>query len=198
MVSVGSAGPTFVPQPLPEPPDFQPQLQALLHEFADVFPKELPCVLPPDRHIAHAIDIMPGHAPPNSAPYRLSQPELEEVRKQIDQLLSKGLIRPSSSPFGAPVLLVKKKDGSMRMCIDYRKLNNITVKNKYPLPRIDDLLDQLDGACVFSACDLVAGYHQLKIKAGDEHKTAFRTQFGHYEFLVLPFGLCTLQLRSRD
>ena len=122
--------------------------------------------------------------------FRLAPHELEELIKQLDDLLEKGLVEPSCSPYGAPVLFVKKKDGSMRMCIDYRKLNSCTIKNSYPLPRIDDLLDQLHGANVFSSLDLRSGYHQVRIKEGDEYKTAFRTQFGHYQFRVLPFWLC--------
>ena len=104
-------------------------------------------------------------------------------------MLDKGFIRPSVSPWGAPVLFVKKKDGSLRLCIDYRKLNQVTMKNRYPLPRIDDLFDQLREASVFSKIDLRSGYHQLKIKSEDVSKTTFRTRYGHYEFLVLPFGL---------
>jgi len=115
--------------------------------------------------------------------------ELEELKKQLQELLDKGLIQPSVSPWGAPVLFVKKKDGSLRLCIDYRELNQVTVKNKYPLPRIDDLFDQLAGATVFSKIDLRSEYHQLKIKPEDVPKTAFRTRYGYYEFLVLPFGL---------
>ena len=115
--------------------------------------------------------------------------ELEELKKQLQELLDKGLIQPSVSPWGAPVLFVKKKDGSLRLCIDYRELNRVTVKNKYPLPRIDDLFDQLAGATVFSKIDLRSRYHQLKIKREDVPKIAFRTRYGHYEFLVLPFGL---------
>jgi len=115
--------------------------------------------------------------------------ELVEVKKQIQDLLSKGFIRPSTSPWEAPVLLVKKKDGSHRLCIDYRELNKVTVKNKYPLPRIDDLFDQLCGATIFSRPDLRSGYHQLKVKALDISKTAFLTRYEHYEFLVIPFGL---------
>ena len=108
---------------------------------------------------------------------------------QLQELMDKGFIRPSFSPWGAPVLFVKKKDGSLRLCIDYRELNKVTIKNKYPLPRIDDLFDQLQGASVFSKIDLRSGYHQLKIKADDIQKTAFRMRYGHYEFLVMPFGL---------
>ncbi|KAL5553429.1 hypothetical protein UlMin_040830 [Ulmus minor] len=115
--------------------------------------------------------------------------ELKELQVQLQELLDKGFVRSSYSPWGAPVLFVKKKDGSMRMCIDYRELNKVTVKNKYPLPRIDDLFDQLKGAVVFSKVDLRSGYHQLKIKEDDVPKFAFRTRYGHYEFLVMPFGL---------
>jgi hypothetical protein len=122
--------------------------------------------------------------------FRLAPNELEELRTQLDDLLAKGLIEPSSSPFGAPVLFVKKKVAGLRMCIDYRKLNAVTIKNCYPLPRVDELLDQLHGAAIFSKLDLRSGYHQVRIRAGDEPKTAFRTQFGHYQFKVLPFGLC--------
>ena len=115
--------------------------------------------------------------------------ELVELKKQLQELLDKGLIQPTASPWGAPVLFVKKKDGSLRLCIDYRELNRVTVKNKYPLPRINDLFDQLAGATIFSKIDLRSGYHQLKIKREDVPKTAFRTRYGHYKFLVLPFGL---------
>ncbi|KAL4032614.1 hypothetical protein IC575_005694 [Cucumis melo] len=115
--------------------------------------------------------------------------ELKELKVQLQELLDKGFIRPSVSPWGAPVLLVKKKDGSMRLCIDYRELNKVTVKNRYPLPRIDDLFDQLQGATVFSKIDLRSGYHQLRIKDGDVPKTAFRSRYGHYEFIVMSFGL---------
>jgi len=115
--------------------------------------------------------------------------ELAELKKQLQELLDKGLIEPSMSPWGVPVLFVRKKDGNLRLCIDYRELNRVTTKNKYPSPRIDDLFDQLVGAAVFSKIDLRSGYHQLKIKKEDVPKTAFRTRYGHSEFLVLPFGL---------
>ncbi|XP_074376979.1 uncharacterized protein LOC141718495 [Apium graveolens] len=141
------------------------------------------------REIEFAIDLAPGTEPVSKAPYRMAPVEMKELAKQLQELLEKGVIRPSVSPWGAPVLFVKKKDGSMRLCIDYRELNKLTIKNKYPLPRIDDLFDQLKGAKYFSKIDLRSGYHQLKIKPEDIPKTAFRTRYGHYEFLVMSFGL---------
>ena len=167
-----------------------PEIQDILvvNEFEDVFPKDLPG-LPPDREIEFAIDLAPGTAPVSKAPYRLAPVEMKELASQLQELLDKGMIRPSVSPWGAPVLFVKKKDGSMRLCIDYRELNKLTIKNKYPLPRIDDLFDQLKDAVCFSKIDLRTGYHQLKIKPEDIPKTAFRTRYGHYELLVMSFGL---------
>ncbi|KAL4346647.1 hypothetical protein GQ457_17G011550 [Hibiscus cannabinus] len=135
------------------------------------------------------IETYPGSAPVSMAPYRMAPKELKELKVQLQELLDRGFIRPSSSPWGAPVLFVKKKDGSLRLCIDYRKLNKLTVKNKYPLPRIDDLFDQFRGATVFSKIDLRSGYYQLRVKDSDVAKTAIRTRYGHYEFLVMPFGL---------
>ena len=114
---------------------------------------------------------------------------MQELSSQLQKLLEKGFIRPSFSPWGAPVLFVKKKYGSFRMCIDYRELNKLTVKNRYPLPRIDDLFDQLQGSRVYSKIDLRSGYHQLKVRESDIPKTAFRTRYGHYEFQVMPFRL---------
>jgi hypothetical protein len=160
----------------------------VVREFPDVFPEDLPG-LPPNREVEFSIDLVPGTAPISKAPYRMAPAELKELKGQLEELLDKGFIRPSASPWGAPVLFVKKKDGSMRLCIDYRELNRVTTTNKYPLPRIDDLFDQLQGAQVFSKIDLRSGYHQLKIKSEDIPKTAFRTRYGHYEFLVMPFGL---------
>ena len=136
-----------------------------------------------------AIEIVPGAVPMSKAPYRMAPTELKELKSQLQELLDKGFIRPSVSPWGAPVLFVKKKDGTLWMCIDYRQINKVTVKNKYPLPRIEDLFDQLKGAGVFSKIDLRSGYYQLRVKEGDVPKTAFRTPYGHYEFLVMPFGL---------
>lgn len=161
----------------------------LLDEYRDVFPDELPG-LPPDRPVDHKIDLEPGHSPPHRPIYRMDQEELAELKKQLDELLSKGYIKPSVSAYGAPVLLIRKKDNTMRLCIDYRALNKITVKNRYPLPRIDDLLDRLAGATIYSKIDLRSGYWQVKVAPEDTHKTAFRTRYGHYEFTVLPFGLC--------
>ena len=127
---------------------------------------------------------------PSKAPYRLSQKELEELKSQLDELLAKGYIRQSKSPYGAPVLFVDKKDGKLKLCVDYRAFNKVTVKNSYPLPRVDDLFDRLAGAKYFSRIDLRSGYHQIRIAQGDEEKTACRTRYGSFEFLVMPFGLC--------
>ncbi|KAL1533106.1 hypothetical protein AAHA92_33038 [Salvia divinorum] len=161
---------------------------AIVRDFPDVFPDTLPGP-PPDRQLDFIIDLEPGSAPVSKAPYRMAPKELEELKIQLQELLDVGFIRPSVSPWGAPVLFVKKKDGTVRMCIDYRELNKLTPKNKYPLPRIDDLFDQLRGAGVFSKMDLRSGYHQLKVRNEDIPKTAFRTRYGHYEFIVMPFGL---------
>ncbi|MCO5567952.1 hypothetical protein L7F22_021648 [Adiantum nelumboides] len=132
---------------------------------------------------------MPGTKPISKPPYRLSHTEAIEVEKQSADYVNRGYIKPSSSPWASPILLVKKKDGTMRMCVDYRGLNSVTIKNKYPLPRVDELFDQLQGACYFMKIDLRSGYHQVRIRSADIPKTAFRTRFGHYEFLVMPFGL---------
>lgn len=166
-----------------------PDAAKVIEEYSDVFANQLPDQLPPKRTIDHRIIIEPGHQPPSRAPYRMSVRELEELKSQVDELLKKGFIKPSQSPYGAPVLFVKKKSGEMRLCTDYRALNKITVKNKYPLPRVEDLIDQLQGAKVFSKIDLRSGYHQIRIDEKDVDKTAFRTRYGHFEYLVLPFGL---------
>jgi hypothetical protein len=145
--------------------------------------------LPPRREVEFGIECVLGTNPISKAPYRMASLELKELKEQLQELLDKGFIRPSISPWGAPVLFVKKKDGSMRMCIDYRQLNKVTIKNRYPLPRIDDLLDQLQGARMFSKVDLRSGYHQVRVKEEDIPKTAFRTRYEHYEYLVMSFGL---------
>eukprot|EP00253_Pinus_taeda_P003695 PITA_03695 len=160
----------------------------IIREFTDVFLKEIPG-LPPKRNIDFTIELVPGATLVSRAPYRMSVPELTELKMQLQELLDKDYIRPSVSPWGAPVLFVKKKDGTLRMCIDYRQLNKLTIKNKYPLPRVDELFDQVKGATVFSKIDLRSGYHQIRIKEEDIAKTTFRTRYGHYKFVVLPFGL---------
>ena len=164
-------------------------LQDLLKIYLDVFPEELPDGLPPERHLKHTIPLKQGSEPPAQKLYRLSYRELDELKKQIEEYLRKGWIRPSTSPYGAPVLFVHKKDNSLRLCVDYRALNDITIKNRYPLPHTDELFDRLYGAQVFTKIDLRSGYHQIRISEEDVHKTAFRTRYGHFEFQVLPFGL---------
>ena len=149
----------------------------VVEEFMDVFPEELPR-MPPEREVEFYTDLFPGTAPIAKRLYRMAPTELAELKTQIAELQQKGFIHPSSSPWGAPVLFVTKKDGSMKMCIDYRSLNEVTIKNKYPLPRIDDLFDQLQGAQYFSKIDLRSRYHQLRAKEGDIQKTAFVTRYG--------------------
>ncbi|GJZ24431.1 putative reverse transcriptase domain-containing protein [Tanacetum coccineum] len=161
---------------------------SIVREFLKVFPEDLPG-LPPARQVEFQIDLVPGAAPVARAPYRLAPAEMQELSTQLQELSDRGFIRPSSSPWGAPILFVKKKDGSFRMCIDYRELNKLTVKNRYPLLRIDDLFDQLQGSRVYSKIDLRSGYHQLRVRKEDISKTAFRIRYGHYEFQVMPFGL---------
>nr|GEZ36092.1 putative reverse transcriptase domain-containing protein [Tanacetum cinerariifolium] len=157
-------------------------------DFPEVFPDDL-IGLPPVREIEFRIDLIPGALTVVKSPYRLAPSEMQELSNQLKELQEKGFIRPSHSPWGTPVLFVKKKDGALRMCIDYRELNKLTIKNRYPLPRIDDLFDQLQGACCFSKIDLRSGYHQLRVSEEDIPKTAFRTRYGHFEFTVMPFGL---------
>jgi hypothetical protein len=159
----------------------------ILCHYSDVFSEFTG--LPPNCEVEFSIDLVPGTQPIHKAPYRMAPTELRELKEQLQELLDRGFIRPSGSSWGVPVLFVKKKDGSMRMCIDYRELNRVTIKNKYPLPRIDDLFDQLKGASIFSKIDLLSGYHQLRVQEVDIPKTAIRTRYGHYEFLVMLFGL---------
>ncbi|GKC35277.1 putative reverse transcriptase domain-containing protein [Tanacetum coccineum] len=163
-----------------------------VRDFPKVFPEDLPG-LPPMRQVEFQIDLVPSVAPVARAPYRLAPTKLQELSTQLQELSDKGFIRPSFSPWGAPVLFDKKKDGSFQMCIDYRKLNKLTVKNRYPLSRIDDLFDQLQGSRVYSKIDLRSGYHQLRVREEYIPKTAFRKRYGHYEFQVMSFGLTNAQ-----
>ncbi|GJZ49126.1 putative reverse transcriptase domain-containing protein [Tanacetum coccineum] len=160
----------------------------VVREFLEVFLEDL-YGLPPVCEVEFQIDLIPGATPVGRAPYRLAPLEMQELSNLLQELVDRGFIRPSTSPWGAPVLFVKKKDGSFRMCIDYQELNKLTIKNRYPLPRIDDLFDQLQGSSVYSKIDLRSGYHQLRVRDEDIPKTAFRTRYGHYEFQVMPFGL---------
>ena len=161
------------------------------------FPDELPG-LPPHRDVDFGIELHPGTSPISMTPHRMAPVELQELRVQLQELLDKRFIRSSTSPWGAPVLFAKKKDKTLRLCIDYRQLNKVTIKNLYPLPRIDDLFDQLRGARVYSKIDLRTGYHQLRVRDTDIPKTAFRTRYGHFEFTVMPFGLTNVPATFMD
>ncbi|KAH0784217.1 hypothetical protein KY290_003815 [Solanum tuberosum] len=167
-----------------------PTLESVLvvNEFPEVFPEDLPGV-PPEREIHFGIDLLPDTQPISIPPYRMAPAELKELKEKLKDLLDKGFIRPSISPWGAPMLFVKKKEGSLRMCIDYRQLNKVTINNKYPIPRIDDMFDQLQGASHFSKIDFRSIYHQLRVRDSDIPKTTFITQYGHYKFVVMSFGL---------
>ena len=172
------------------------QVQAILNEFSDVFPKDLlggwpppPPPPPPPQELDHRIELILGAEPPHRAPDCMSPQGLDELKKQLADVTKKGYIQPSVSPFGVPVLFFPQKDGGIRMCVDYRALNRVIVHNRYPLSRIDELLDRLRGARLFTKIDLCSGYHQIRAHPDDVHKTAFRTRCGHFEFLVLPFGL---------
>ena len=169
----------------------------VVREFPNVFPDDI-AGLPPDGEVEFTIDLIPGTKTISIPPYRMALAELRELKAQLEELLSKGFIRPSISPWGAPVLFVKNKDGSLRLCIDYRQLNRVTICNQYPLPRIDELFDQLQGSRVYSKIDLRSGYHQLRVQESDFPKTAFRTRYGHYEFLVMPFGLTNASATFMD
>ena len=161
----------------------------VLHTYPHLFPEQLPMQPPHSNRVEHSIDLIPNFTIPKRKLYRQSHDELTETKRQISEYLDNGQITPSTSPFGSPILLVKKKDNSMRMCVDYHGLNDITVKNSFLLPQIDDLHDQLAHAVYFTKLDLFTGYHQIPIKATDQHKTAFISRYGTFEFKVMPFGL---------
>jgi hypothetical protein len=164
-----------------------PPLQQLLAQFQDVFAE--PKILPPARDIDHSIPLQPGAPIVNSRPYRLSHSQKNTMEELILQLLRNQVIRPSVSPYSSPAILVKKKDGTCRLCINYRKLNQLTVKNKFPIPVIEDLLDELQGATMFSKIHLRSGYHRIRMNVKDIPKTTFTTHQGHFEYVVMPFGL---------
>ena len=169
----------------------------IVKEFPDVFPDDI-SGLPPDREVEFTIDLIPSTESIYIPPYWMAPVELRELKAQLEELFSKVFIRPSISPWGAPVLLMKKKDGSLRLYIDYRQLNRVTIRNQYPLLRIDELFDQLQGSRVYSKIDLRSGYHQLRVQESDVPKIAFRTRYGHYEFLVMPFGLTNASATFMD
>ena len=169
-----------------ERPDLD--LPRVVCEYVDVFPYEL-LGLPSQRVVDFGIELHPGTSPISMTPHRMTPVELQELRVQLQDLLDKGFIRPSTSPWGAPVLFAKKKDKTLRLCIDYRQLNRVMIKNRYPLPRINDLFNQLIGARVYSKIDLRTSYHQLRVRDTDIPKIAFRARYGHFAFTVMPFGL---------
>ena len=162
--------------------------RSLHYEYKDVFPDELP-ELPSRRDVDFCIELHPSTSPISMTPHRMAPVELQELKVQVQELWDEGFIRPTISPLGTPVLFAKKNDKSLRLCINYRQLNKVTFKNRYPLPRIDDLFDQLRRARVYSKTDLCTGYHQLRVREADIPKTMFRTRYRHFEFTVMPFGL---------
>ncbi|KAG8380638.1 hypothetical protein BUALT_Bualt06G0036600 [Buddleja alternifolia] len=177
------------PDDVQQEDEVPPLIKKVLEENQDVMPPQLPTKLPHRQEVDHIIKLESGVKSPSMTPYRMSPPELEELRKQLKDLLDKGMIRPLKAPFGTPVLFQRKHDGSLRMCVDYRALNKVTVKNKYTIPLIADLFDRLGNAKIYTKMDLEKGYYQVRIVKGDELKTACITRYGSFEWLVMPFGL---------
>ena len=169
------------------PQGIQPKMQQLLQEFEDIYQE--PKQLPPEREIDHHINLKEGTEPINVWSYRYAYFQKAEIEKQVHDMLKLGLIRSSTSPFSSPVLLVKKKDGTWRFCTDYRALNTVTIKDRFPIPTVDDMFDELYGATFFTKLDLRSSYHQVRVHPLDIHKTVFRTHNGHYEYVVMPFWL---------
>ncbi|MCO5601345.1 hypothetical protein L7F22_055465 [Adiantum nelumboides] len=166
------------------------EFSKFLNQFQDVFIDDIPRELSLEQgDDDHAIELLPGSSPPNKPPYRVSQAQQEEIMRQVNELVEKGMVRPSSSPFCSPVLLVQKKDGTYRICINYRALNRSTIKKKFHVPQVEDLFDKLQGSTYFSRINLKSGYHQIRILDEDIVKTTFCTTFGLHEYLVIPFGL---------
>ena len=172
-------------------------LPRVVCEYVNVFPDELPG-LPPHRDVDFGIELHPGISPISMTRHRMAPVELQELRVQLQELLDKGFMKPSTSPWGAPVLFAKKKGKTLRLCVDYRQWNRVMIQNRYLLPRIDDLFDQLRGARVYSKIDLRIGYHQLRVRNMDIPKTTFRTRYGHYEFTVMPFELTNVLTAFMD
>ncbi|KAL0556481.1 hypothetical protein IC582_004995 [Cucumis melo] len=185
--------PTFMASPLNSSENsgetVPKEIMRVLEKYHDVMLNSLPKSLPPRRMIDHEIELVLGAKPPAKNAYRMAPSELAELRKKLDELLNAGFIRPVKAPYGASILFQKKKDGSLRLCINYRALNKLTVRNKYPLPIITDLFDRLHGAKYFSKLDLGSGYYQVRIAEGDKPKITCVTRYGAFEFLIMPFGL---------
>ena len=178
---------TLAPVDQPSNSNVCPQVAHLLDKYQDVFLD--PKTLPPERAYDHTIPLLPNAIPVNARPYRYSPLHKDEIERQVREMLSAGLIIPSTSPFASPVLLIQKKDGSWRFCVDYRRLNDITIKNRFPMPLIEEIIEELAGSAYFAKLDMKSGYHQVRMKKEDEYKTAFKTHHGHYQFKVMPFGL---------